>query len=345
MAYFDGRHWERGERLPLEVVRVEGEPVAVLLNGKEFACEEETGETVIPKNLLGGVRLSAIPDDITVKPVESVEGNVIHMRSDIGLSRFSAGSATASVEESFRRKFWDGEVGLSPYVAALRQAIAEHGETSETDFQDDDDYIFLHYEVALTQDMDIQDATELVEGVIGNIEKRADQLVARRRDGLLGILDRASFDADLSHALSNAQRRVALAMADIDHFKHVNDTYGHRVGDNVLRAVAQVLVNRSAHNAVPYRYGGEELAVIITGADARSAAQFAESVRADVEKLSFEEPALKVTVSLGVAVAPSDGDSTEQLVTKADARLYRAKREGRNCVRTADETERGVHEM
>ncbi len=116
--------------MPLEVVRVEGEPVAVLLNGKEFACEEETGETIIPKSLLAGIRLSAIPDDITVKPVESVEGNAIPAQSNIGLSRFSDGSATALVEEWFRRKFWDGEVGLSPYVAALRQAIAEHEESS-----------------------------------------------------------------------------------------------------------------------------------------------------------------------------------------------------------------------
>ncbi len=258
------------------------------------------------------------------------------MRSDIGLSRFSDGSATALVEEWFRRKVWDGEVGLSPYVAALRQAIAEHEDTVETDFQDDDDYIILQYEVLLTQDVDIQDATELVEGVIGNIEKRADQLVARRRDALLGILDRGTFDADLSHALRNAKQRVALVMADIDHFKRVNDTYGHGAGDVVLRAVAQVLSNRSSHNATPYRYGGEELAVIITGADAQSAAQFAEAVRADVEKLSFEEPSLKVTVSLGVAVAPSDGNRTEELVGKADARLYRAKHGGRNCVRTAD---------
>jgi len=306
------------------------------VNGQEFACEEGTGETAIPKSHLVGIRLSTIPDDVTIKPVESIQGNVIHAQNDIGLSRFSAGSATASVEELFRRKLWDGDVGLSPYVAALRQAIAEHEATSETDFQDDDDYIFLRYQVALTEDLDVQGAAEAVERVIGNIHTRADQLVARRADGLLGIFDRGSFDADLSHALRNTKPRVALALADIDHFKQVNDTYGHQAGDAVLRAVAQVLVNRSPRNAVPYRYGGEELAVIITAADARIAAQFAEFVRADVEKLSFENPALKVTVSLGVAVAPSDGNRAEELVKRADARLYRAKREGRNCVRTAE---------
>src|SRR5216684_6641283 len=104
-------HRRRDKRLPLEVVRVEGEPVSVRLNGMEFACEEETGETIIPKNLLTDIQLSGIPDDITVKPVESIEGNVIHVQSNIGLSRFVNGSATALIEEWFRRKFWDGEVG------------------------------------------------------------------------------------------------------------------------------------------------------------------------------------------------------------------------------------------
>lgn len=302
----------------------------------QFACEEQTGETIIPKNLLTGIRLSAIPDDITVKPVESIEGNVIQVQSNIGLSNFINGSATALIEEWFRRKFWDGEVGLSPYIAGLRQAITEREEASETGFEDDDDYIFLHYEVAISQDLEIQAAIELVEGVIGEIQKRADQLVARRRDGLLGIFDRGSFDADLTHALNKAKQRVALTIADIDHFKGVNDTYGHQAGDIVLRAVARVLSNNCPRNGTPYRYGGEELAVIITGPNAQSAAHFAESVRSDVEKLSFENPALKVTVSLGVAHAPSDGNRAEELVKKADARLYRAKHEGRNCVRTPD---------
>jgi hypothetical protein len=75
------------------------------------------------------------------------------VQNNIGLSRFTDGSATALVEEWFRRKFWDGEVGSSTYVAALRQAIAEREEVSETGFQDDD-YIFLHYEVTLTQDLE-----------------------------------------------------------------------------------------------------------------------------------------------------------------------------------------------
>lgn len=185
----------------VEVVRIEDEPVALRLNGKEFPCEEETGETIIPKKFLTGFRLSEIPDGIIIKPVDSIDGHVIERQNDIGLSLFSDGSASAVVEEMFRRKFWDGEVGLSPYVAALRQAISEHEGAAELDFQDDGDYIFLHYEITIGKDLEIERAILGVEAVIGEIGERADRLVARHRDGLLGIFDRGSFDADLAYAM------------------------------------------------------------------------------------------------------------------------------------------------
>jgi hypothetical protein len=126
--------------MPLELIRAQDEPVAVRLQGREFACEEETGQTLIPKEFLTGFRLSEIPDDISIKPVEKIEGSMIHVENDVALSRFSSGSASAAVEEMFRRKFWDGDIGLSPYVAALRQAVDEIDEAVETNFEDDDDY-------------------------------------------------------------------------------------------------------------------------------------------------------------------------------------------------------------
>jgi len=321
----------------LTVIRgSEGQAISVRLRGKEFACEGETGETIIPKKLLAGIKLSEIPEDIILKPVESIEASIIHIQNDVGLSTFSGGAATAFVEDIFRRKYWDEDVGLTPYIAALRQAIEEREEASETDFQDDGDYIFLHYQIQLTEDSELQDAIKMLEGVIGDIEARADQLAHRRRDGLTDIFDRGSFDADLKHALCNPKEFVGLVLVDIDHFKNVNDTYGHQVGDGVLRAVAQVLSDRCPENASPYRYGGEEMAALFTGGDAEGAGRFAESVRTDVQNLVFEQATLNVTVSLGVAGAPNDGKEPEELVKKADARLYRAKREGRNRVIATD---------
>jgi Diguanylate cyclase, GGDEF domain len=139
-----------------------------------------------------------------------------------------------------RRKFWDGEVGLSPYVEAYRQAIREQEDAEETDFQDDGDYIFLDYEIKIPEDLKIEDAISCVEDAIGVIEERTEQLVRRKVDPLLGIFDRGSFDADLAHALRHSGATVGLVLADIDHFKKVNDEHGHQRGDAVLRAVAQV---------------------------------------------------------------------------------------------------------
>jgi diguanylate cyclase (GGDEF)-like protein len=321
----------------MDVVRIDGEPVSLRLDGQEFECEEETGYTIVPTASLRGFRLSDIPTDISIKPVENIEGHTIHINNDVALSGFCDRSAIATVENMFRRKFWDGETGLSPYAAALRQAIAEHDGANETDFEDDGDYVFIHYEVTITEDLDIQDAIRFVDTSIEQIEKRADQLVSRRKDGLLGIFDRGSFDMDLQHVLAGKQA-VALIMADIDHFKQVNDTFGHPVGDGVLRAVAKIVDSKcSGQSRVAYRYGGEELAAVLTGYDAATAIEFAESIRTDVEQLHLDgQPNVKLTLSLGVARATETGRNSAELVRRADTALYRAKQEGRNRVRQSE---------
>lgn len=320
-----------------ELVNVDGEVVAVRLAGQEFPYEPETGESTIPKKVLHGFRLSEIPEELVIKPVESIAGNYIESENDIGISSFAGGSASAFVEVMERRKFWDGEVGLSPYIAALRHAIHEYDDAKESDFQDGGDYIFLHYEITISEDLEIQCAINHVEGIIGVIDGRAEQLVRRRLDPLLEVFDRGSFDADLAHALRRSKSGVGLALSDLDHFKMVNDVHGHQVGDTVLRAVGQVLTAKcEQYGATPYRYGGEELATILVATERGRMMDFAESVRQDVEKLTFEAiPDLRVTVSLGIASAPQDGNSVEELFRKADSALYRAKKEGRNRVRSA----------
>jgi diguanylate cyclase (GGDEF)-like protein len=319
------------------LIERDGEPASVQIGGHEFACEPESGETIIPKRFLVGFRLSQIPAGIVIKPVDAIEGNAIHLTHDVAMSRFREGSASASVEEMFRRKFWDGDIGLTPHVIALRQAVAEHQHASETDFEDDGDYVFLHYEITIASDLDIQDAVRMVEGAIEQIGARADQLATRRRDGLLGLFDRGSFDADLAHALKNPAEDVALVMADIDHFKTVNDKNGHQAGDRVLRAVADVLSEVCSAGVVPYRYGGEELSVVMRSSSREEATRFAEMVRERVASLSFpDNPELSVTISLGVAAARRDVTSPEDLVRRADAALYSAKRLGRNRVESSE---------
>jgi diguanylate cyclase (GGDEF)-like protein len=323
--------------MPPQLVTVDGEVVAVRLAGREFPCESETHESFIPKKLLTGFRLSEIPEDLTIKPVESIAGADIEINNDIGLSIYAGGSASAFVEVMERRKYWDGNVGLAPYMEAFRQAIREWSGAEESDFQDDGDYIFLYYEITISDDLEIGEAIKFVEGIISAIEERAEQLVRRRLDPLLNIFDRGSFNANLEYALRQSKAGVGLVLADIDHFKKVNDERGHQQGDAVLRAVARALSDQSAQKgATAYRYGGEELAAILTNTDDRSMMDFAESVRQEVEKLSFENaPQLGVTISLGIALAPQDGNNPKELLKQADDALYRAKHEGRNCVRSA----------
>ena len=323
--------------MPPELMTVGGEVMSVRLAGQEFPYESETGESIIPKRVLTGFLLSEIPEGLTIKPVEAVAGAIIEIDNDIGLSRFAGGSASAFVEMMQRRKYWDGDVGLTPYMEAIRQAIRDRSDTQESDFQDDGDYIFLYYEITISEDSEVGNAIKSVEGIIRAIEERADQLVRRRLDPLLNILDRGSFNADLEYALQHSKVGVGLILADIDHFKKVNDEHGHQQGDAVLRAVAGVLFAQSVQKGVTaYRYGGEELAVILTGVNNRTMTEFAECVRQKVEKLSFEKaPQLRVTISLGAASAPKDGETPEGLLENADSALYAAKHEGRNCVRSA----------
>lgn len=150
------------------------------------------------------------------------------------------------------------------------------------------------------------------------------------KEYFLGIFDRGSFEADLAYALGRDQS-VALIMVDIDHFKQINDRLGHRVGDEVLRKVAKVLSDRcDGKRSVEYRYGGDELAVILSGDDALARAhEVAEVTRTDVGSLRFTADGLGVTVSLGVAEAGEDRDK-DSLVRRADSGLYQAKQEGRN---------------
>src|SRR2546430_5232738 len=225
----------RGQRLMRpEIVIDSGEVVAVRLAGREFPCESETCEAIIPKNMLTGFRLSEIPEELTIKPEDSME---------IGLSSFADGSASVFVEVMERRKHWDGDVGLTPYREAFRQAIRERDDAEESDFQDDGDYILLHYDITISEDSEIQEAINRIEHIIAAIEKRADQLAHRRSDPLTGLIDRGSFDADLTHALESAKTDdpLSLLVIDLDKFKTINDTCGHEAGNEVLKKAAEVV--------------------------------------------------------------------------------------------------------
>jgi diguanylate cyclase (GGDEF)-like protein len=159
-------------------------------------------------------------------------------------------------------------------------------------------------------------------------------------DGLTGCYNRTTTDAMLAHELQRAHRSgapVAFVLLDLDHFKQVNDRHGHRTGDAVLRAFADVVRRRLRASDVFGRTGGEEFGLVLPATDAAGARWLVEAVRREVEALEVPScdggPTVKVTVSAGVAVADAGSKlSGDRLYGQADQSLYEAKRAGRNRV-------------
>jgi diguanylate cyclase (GGDEF)-like protein len=156
-------------------------------------------------------------------------------------------------------------------------------------------------------------------------------------DALTGLYNRRYFESALSREMARAERtatKVALLVLDIDHFKSFNDTYGHAMGDLVLRKVAVVLAGALRKADVLARFGGEEFVVVLPQATEQGALESAERLRESVEHAGIHPggPRKHVTVSIGVALFPDDAGTGEDLLKTADEALYDAKRSGRNRV-------------
>ena len=128
--------------------------------------------------------------------------------------------------------------------------------------------------------------------------------------------------------------KQSLLMIDVDFFKQINDTYGHRVGDQVLRSVAAIIKENIREIDIAGRYGGEEFMIVLPDTDRAGAKLAAERIRQAAENASIKayDAQVRVTVSIGVATFPEDGDLASVLVDRADWSLYRAKKTGRNRV-------------
>ena len=159
-----------------------------------------------------------------------------------------------------------------------------------------------------------------------------------KHDHLTGMLHRGSAmeaakEAFIACGLGGQSFGVVLF--DLDHFKSINDSYGHLMGDEVLRDLSAVLRQATRGADIIGRFGGEEFIAFLPGAERTAVAAFAERVRLAIEKSHVrigEEATISVTISAGVAVIPSDADSLPEAIRIADNRLYAAKRAGRNCV-------------
>ncbi|MBF0530404.1 MAG: diguanylate cyclase, partial [Deltaproteobacteria bacterium] len=153
-------------------------------------------------------------------------------------------------------------------------------------------------------------------------------------DGLTGLLNRRYLDEGLKREINSARAgnsSLGFLLIDLDHFKKVNDKYGHQVGDDVLREVSGEIQNVVREMGMACRYGGEEMCVLLPGATWVKAREVAERLRARCEKRRYTIHHIRQTMSIGVSAFP-DPSGAESLVTDADAAVYQAKSAGRNQV-------------
>lgn len=167
-------------------------------------------------------------------------------------------------------------------------------------------------------------------------------------DVLTGLPNRSLFRDRVQHAIASAERersRLALMFVDLDRFKPVNDTYGHGVGDQLLKAVAERLYRCLRKSDSPARLGGDEFVVLLPAIKTeRNALEIAEKIRHEMSvPFEIDGLTLEISASIGVAIYPDHADNAQRLVDCADLAMYYAKAEGRNRVRTYQANLRDVN--
>jgi diguanylate cyclase (GGDEF)-like protein len=169
--------------------------------------------------------------------------------------------------------------------------------------------------------------------------KNANETIERlaRTDALTGLNNRRTLEEALQREIARAGRMgesLSVIIADLDHFKSVNDDYGHATGDHVLAGAASVFASQTRPYDVAARYGGEEFVLLVPGASTENAVGIAERIRKEMAEIKVPGCARQITVSLGVATWMAN-ETPEQFVARADAALYKAKNNGRNRVEAA----------
>jgi diguanylate cyclase (GGDEF)-like protein len=158
-------------------------------------------------------------------------------------------------------------------------------------------------------------------------------------DPLTGVFNAGAYYRacdQMIHVSQRANQLFAVLFIDLDHFKSINDTYGHAAGDDVLRTVASTIQQSIRRSDVVGRIGGEEFSVFLPSTDLVGAQQLAETLRAEIEKIQIEIDGvlLKITASIGVAIKRFEQETMQAIQQNADQAMYEAKRGGRNRVST-----------
>jgi diguanylate cyclase (GGDEF)-like protein/PAS domain S-box-containing protein len=184
----------------------------------------------------------------------------------------------------------------------------------------------------------IKTANDQLQARVAEVEQLQVELREQAlHDPLTGLYNRRYLNEALAHEIQRAGRdggAVSIILMDIDHFKTVNDTYGHPVGDSVLIKIARLITKQARSSDIICRYGGEEFLMILPGAMPDLAAKRADDIRRTCASTIVQHPGenLSVTLSFGVAAYPEHGQTVEQIITNADLALYTSKQTGRNRV-------------
>ena len=156
------------------------------------------------------------------------------------------------------------------------------------------------------------------------------------KDKLTGLYNRHALDMLFKQVLLDLKRHptdLSLLLLDIDHFKQINDTYGHLAGDAILKHIAELISQRLREVDIVSRWGGEEFLIILKGCDIKTATNKAEELRLGImnNPLSYEKNTIECTASIGIAVYEED-DGSDDMINSADRAMYKAKEQGRNRV-------------
>jgi diguanylate cyclase (GGDEF)-like protein len=185
----------------------------------------------------------------------------------------------------------------------------------------------------------IQD-DHLISSVITRVQRSRKLASAITRDSLTGLINHAKIREQLELEVLRAERQgstLSFAMIDLDHFKNINDSYGHVVGDHVIREISRELKQQLRRTDIIGRYGGEEFAVILPDTAEKAAEYALDKIREEFAKKShiFGDDSFSVSFSCGISGFPNH-KRAEDIVTRADEALYKAKEKGRNCTVVAD---------
>lgn len=261
--------------------------------------------------------------DIDEETAKRVSSGFQHVLDDVSKSTSEARDQTSRFSHSLEQ--WSEGVKESEIYPELTESIMQLlGDTRD-----------MQNAVLLLQDR-LTESRHEIEKLRQEVSRARNEALA---DYLTGLANRRAFDQALADCLADAQQNgkaLSLLVTDIDHFKTINDTYGHLFGDNVICAIAQVLKQNIKGKDTAARYGGEEFAILLPDTSLQGALALAESIRATIEgsrikRVQDNVIVSNITVSLGVASYRKD-ESISDFLGRADHALYESKRLGRNRV-------------